>query len=82
MMLHVFAALTALFQPVAPAQPPSRLVLASVSASLDGLQRRVAVELIIEYAASAVESAASLRIGTRVPGGVVRAIGLERVPRQ
>jgi hypothetical protein len=82
MMLHGFAALPALFLSVAPAQPPSRLVLASVSASLDGLQGRLAVELIVEYAASAVESAASLRVGTRVPGGVVRAIGLERVPRQ
>ena len=47
-------------------------------ASLDALQRRLAAELIIEYASSAVNSPASLRIGTRVPGGVVRAIGLER----
>jgi len=46
-------------------------------ASLDALQHRLAAELIIEYAASAVDSPASLRIGTRVPGGVVRAVGLE-----
>jgi hypothetical protein len=51
-------------------------------ASLDGLQRRLAAEVIIEYASSAGDSAASLRIGTRVPGGVVRAVGLERGPRQ
>jgi hypothetical protein len=50
--------------------------------SLDRLQRRLAGELVIEYAASGEESRAPLQIATRVPGGTVRAIGLDRAPRQ
>lgn len=49
-------------------------------ASLDRLQRRLAAEVVVEYASSAGDPKA-LRIGTRVPGGAVRAIGLDRAPR-
>ncbi len=49
-------------------------------ASLQGLHRRLAAEVIVEYASS--QPAASLRIATRAPGGVVRAIGLDRTPPQ
>jgi hypothetical protein len=50
-------------------------------ASLDVLQRRLATEVIVEYASSG-GSASSLKIGTRLAGGVVQAIGLERAPRE
>ncbi len=50
-------------------------------ASLDRLQRRLGAELIVEYA-SAGGAPSDLRIGTRVVGGAVRAIGLDRAPRQ
>ena len=42
-------------------------------ASLQGLQRRLEAELVIEYASP---GAGSLQIGTRVPHGVVRAVGI------
>jgi len=50
-------------------------------ASLDRLQRRLAAEVVLEYLPAAGDSTAPLRIGTRVPGGAVRAIGLDRSPR-
>ena len=50
-------------------------------ASLDRLQRRLGAEVIVEYA-SAGGAPSDLRIGTRVVGGAVRAIGLDRAPRQ
>jgi hypothetical protein len=50
-------------------------------ASLERLQRRLAAEVVVEYA-SGENSTAGLRIGTRVPGGTVRAIGLDRAPRE
>ena len=49
--------------------------------SLDKLQRRLAAEVVVEYA-SAGGSASSLKIGTRLAGGVVTAIGLDRAPRE
>jgi hypothetical protein len=51
-------------------------------ASLERLQRRLAAEVVVEYASSGENSKAPLRIGTRVPGGAVRAIGLDRPPRE
>jgi hypothetical protein len=52
-------------------------------ASLERLQRRLAAEVVVEYASASEKStAALLRIGTRVPGGAVRAIGLDRAPRE
>jgi hypothetical protein len=49
--------------------------------SLDRLQRRLSSEVVVEYT-SAGGSAASLKIGTRLAGGVVTAIGLDRAPRE
>jgi hypothetical protein len=49
--------------------------------SLDRLQRRLATEVVVEYA-SAGGPASSLKIGTRLAGGVVTAIGLDRAPRE
>jgi VWA domain-containing protein len=51
-------------------------------ASLERLQRRLAAEVVVEYASSSENSKAPLQIGTRVPGGAVRAIGLDRPPRE
>jgi hypothetical protein len=42
-------------------------------ASLEGLQRRLEAELVIEYASP---DAGALQIGTRVPHGTVRAVGI------
>lgn len=50
-------------------------------ASLERLQRRLAAEVVVEYAPSGGDSKALLRVGTRVPGGGVRAIGLGVEPR-
>lgn len=50
-------------------------------ASLERLQRQLAAEVILEYVPAGAESPAPLRIATRVPGGAVRAIGLDRAPR-
>ena len=50
-------------------------------ASLERLQRRLAAEIVVEYAPAGGESDALLRVGTRVPGGVVRAIGLGVAPK-
>jgi hypothetical protein len=49
-------------------------------ASLERLQRRLAAEVVVEYIPGGGE-AKDLRIGTRVPGGTVRAIGLDRAPQ-
>lgn len=49
-------------------------------ASLERLQRRLAAEVVVEYIPGGGDSK-SLRIGTRVPGGTVRAIGLDRAPQ-
>ena len=49
-------------------------------ASLERLQRRLAAEVVVEYIPGGGDSK-SLRIGTRVPGGVVRGIGLDRAPQ-
>lgn len=49
-------------------------------ASLERLQRRLAAEVVVEYVSAGGDSRA-LRIGTRVPGATVRAIGLDRSPR-
>jgi len=49
-------------------------------ASLERLQRRLAAEVVVEYIPGGGDSK-SLRIGTRVPGATVRAIGLDRAPR-
>ena len=49
--------------------------------SLERLQRRLSAEVVVEYA-SAGGPASSLKIGTRLSGGVVTAIGLERAPRE
>jgi len=49
--------------------------------SLEKLQRRLSTEVVLEYA-SAGGPASSLKIGTRLAGGVVTAIGLERAPRE
>ena len=49
--------------------------------SLEKLQRRLSSEVVVEYA-SAGGPASSLQIGTRLSGGVVTAIGLERAPRE
>jgi hypothetical protein len=46
-------------------------------ASLDGLQRRLECELVIEYATL---DAGALQIGTRVPHGAVRAVGIAGTP--
>jgi len=51
-------------------------------ASLERLQRRLAAEVVVEYASSGENSSAPLQIGTRVPGGAVRAVGLDRAPRE
>lgn len=51
-------------------------------ASLERLQRRLAAEMVVEYVPAGSDSKASLRVGTRVPGGTVRAIGLDRAPRE
>lgn len=48
--------------------------------SLERLRQRLAAEVVVEYVPAAADSKA-LRIGTRVPGGAVRAIGLDRAPR-
>lgn len=48
--------------------------------SLERLQRRLAAEVVVEYAPGGGDSK-SLRIGTRFPGGTVRAIGLDRAPQ-
>ena len=50
-------------------------------ASLERLQRRLAAEVVLEYVSAGGDGTAPLRIGTRVPGGEVRAIGLDRAPR-
>ena len=50
-------------------------------ASLDHLQRRLGAELILEYAASGGPPS-ELQIGTRIVGGAVRGIGLDRAPRE
>ena len=50
-------------------------------ASLEQLQRRLAAEVVIEYASPHDGAPGALQIGTRVPGGTVRAIGLDRAPR-
>jgi hypothetical protein len=51
-------------------------------ASLEQLQRRLAAEVVVEYASPTLDgTAGALQIGTRVPGGTVRAIGLDRAPR-
>lgn len=50
-------------------------------ASLERLHRQLAAEVIVEYVPAGGDPAAPLRIGTRVPGGAVRAIGLDRAPR-
>jgi len=50
--------------------------------SLERLQRRLAAELVVEYASPGGNAGASLQIGTHVPGGNVRAIGLDRAPRE
>jgi hypothetical protein len=49
--------------------------------SLERLQRRLTNEVVVEYASTG-GSAASLKIGTRLAGGVVTAIGLDRAPRE
>jgi hypothetical protein len=51
-------------------------------ASLERLQRRLAAEVIVEYASSGGDSTTPLRVGTRVLGGTVRAVGLDRAPRE
>ena len=51
-------------------------------ASLERLQRRLAAEVVVEYESSGENSQAPLQIGTRLPGGAVRAIGLDRAPRE
>lgn len=48
--------------------------------SLERLQQRLTSEVVVEYASTGAP-AADLRIGTRVVGGVVRGIGLDRTPR-
>ncbi len=50
-------------------------------ASLERLQRRLAAEVVVEYVPAGGDSTAPLRVGTRVTGGVVRAIGLGSAPR-
>ena len=50
-------------------------------ASLERLEHQLAAEVILEYVPAGAGSTAPLRIGTRVPGGAVRAIGLDRAPR-
>ena len=50
-------------------------------ASLERLQRQLTAEVIVEYVPAGGAASAPLRIGTRVPGGTVRAIGLDRAPR-
>lgn len=51
------------------------------TARLERLQRRLAAEVIVEYVPAGSDAPAPLRIGTRVPGGTVLAIGLDRAPR-
>jgi len=46
-------------------------------ASLEGLQRRLQSELVIEYA---TQDAGALQIGTKVPHGAVRAVGIAGTP--
>jgi hypothetical protein len=46
-------------------------------ASLEGLQRRLDAELVIEYA---TQNAGALQIGSRVPNGTVRAVGIAGTP--
>ena len=50
-------------------------------ASLDRLHQRLSAEVVLEYASSG-GSASDLRIGTRLAGGAVRGIGLDRAPRE
>jgi len=47
--------------------------------SLEGLQRRLDAEVVIEYAS---QGAGALQIGTRVPNGAVRAVGIGGAPDQ
>ena len=49
--------------------------------SLEQLQRRLAGEVVVEYLSAGKSSTGGLKIGTRVAGGIVRAIGLERAAR-
>ncbi len=51
------------------------------AASLDRLRQRLSAEVVVEYASDGGPPA-TLRIGTRAVGGVVKAIGLDRAPRQ
>ena len=51
------------------------------SASLDRLYQRLNAEVVVEYT-SAGGPPSDLRIGTRLAGGAVRGIGLDRAPRQ
>ena len=51
------------------------------AASLERLQQRLSSEVVVEYASTG-GAPTELRIGTRVVGGVVRGIGLDRAPRQ
>jgi hypothetical protein len=50
-------------------------------ASLEALRRRLAAEVVLEYGSCDADGAAPLRVGTRLQGGAVRAIGLGSPPR-
>jgi von Willebrand factor type A domain len=50
-------------------------------ASLDRLHQRLSAEVVLEYASSG-GPASDLRVGTRLAGGAVRGIGLDRAPRE